>query len=80
VRATATRRVLITGTPIQNNLGELFALADLARPGVLGSRADFQTRRALWDVNSMNGWSMPCKAEMRCSSILARAGLFVTAV
>ena len=30
------RCVLLTGTPIQNNLEELFTLADLACPSVLG--------------------------------------------
>jgi len=31
-----SKRVLLTGTPIQNNLEELHTLAELARPGILG--------------------------------------------
>jgi len=37
-------RVIITGTPIQNNLMEFHALVDLACPGLLGDRADFKRR------------------------------------
>ena len=34
-------RLLITGTPVQNNWSELFALMDLANPGHVGKRAEF---------------------------------------
>ena len=36
------RRVLLTGTPIQNDLTEYFALLDFAVPGYLGTRAEFK--------------------------------------
>ena len=35
------RRLLLTGTPVQNDLGEFYSLVDLACPGILGSRAAF---------------------------------------
>jgi SNF2 family DNA or RNA helicase len=35
---SAKRRVAMTGTPIENHLGELWALMDLLNPGLLGSR------------------------------------------
>ncbi|KDD74630.1 hypothetical protein H632_c1171p0 [Helicosporidium sp. ATCC 50920] len=37
------RRVLLTGTPVQNAPREFFALADFASPGSLGSFETFQT-------------------------------------
>ena len=38
----APMRVLLTGTPIQNNLNEYAAVLDFAQPGLLGSLDDFQ--------------------------------------
>ena len=35
------RKLLLTGTPVQNDLGEFYNLVDLACPGALGSRAKF---------------------------------------
>lgn len=37
-----SRRLLLTGTPIQNNLQEFYALCDFVCPGVLGSSSVFQ--------------------------------------
>ena len=37
----ARRRVAMTGTPIENQLGELWALMDILNPGLLGSREWF---------------------------------------
>lgn len=36
------RRVILSGTPIQNDLSEYFSLLTFANPGVLGTRADFR--------------------------------------
>ncbi|KAF6780286.1 hypothetical protein AHF37_00272 [Paragonimus kellicotti] len=33
----ARRRILLTGTPVQNDLNELWSLADFCAPGILGS-------------------------------------------
>lgn len=35
-------KIALTGTPIENNLSELFALFQLVAPGLLGTRQDFQ--------------------------------------
>lgn len=37
----APRRLALTGTPVENRLGELHALMDLLNPGLLGRRKDF---------------------------------------
>ena len=37
-------RVLLSGTPLQNQLGEFFAMVDFTNPGVLGSLASFRKR------------------------------------
>ena len=38
------RRVILSGTPIQNDLTEYFALLDFANPGYLGTRAEFRKK------------------------------------
>lgn len=42
----ATMKLGLTGTPIENRLGELKALLDLAVPGYLGTDEDFNSRYA----------------------------------
>jgi DNA repair and recombination RAD54-like protein len=38
------RRVILSGTPIQNDLSEYFALLNFANPDYLGTRADFRKK------------------------------------
>lgn len=42
----ATRRVVLTGTPIQNNLDELYAVVHFAIPGFLGTLKEFKAQYA----------------------------------
>ncbi|KAJ3064067.1 helicase [Podochytrium sp. JEL0797] len=35
------RRVILSGTPIQNDLGEFHSMCDLVNPGILGNRSTF---------------------------------------
>ena len=38
------RRVLLSGTPMQNDLDEFFAMVDFTNPGILGEAASFRRR------------------------------------
>ena len=40
----ADHRLCLTGTPMENHLGELWSLCDFALPGLLGDERDFQRR------------------------------------
>ncbi|MFV0309031.1 MAG: DEAD/DEAH box helicase, partial [Desertimonas sp.] len=47
VRAlTAGQKLALTGTPVENRLGELWAILDAVNPGMLGSRERFRHRFA----------------------------------
>ncbi len=43
-RIAAQHRLILSGTPIQNNVLELWALFDFLMPGFLGSHAAFNAR------------------------------------
>jgi len=40
----ADYRIALTGTPVENHVGDLWALMDFLNPGVLGSQASFKDR------------------------------------
>ena len=50
-RIPARRRLAMTGTPLENHLGELWALMDILNPGLLGSREWFARTFAAADRN-----------------------------
>lgn len=43
-RMKAAQRVALTGTPMENHLGEVWSLADLLLPGLLGTEARFSSQ------------------------------------
>ncbi len=51
-RIPSAARVALTGTPVENNLSELWAILDWATPGLLGSRAAF---RKAWAMHIESG-------------------------
>ncbi|ATL25568.1 DEAD/DEAH box helicase [Streptomyces formicae] len=55
----ARARVALTGTPVENNLSELWAILDWTTPGLLGKLGTFRTRYA----QAVEGGSDPGAAE-----------------
>ncbi|MDT9696802.1 SNF2-related protein [Streptomyces sp. P17] len=55
----ARARVALTGTPVENNLSELWAILDWTTPGLLGRLGTFRTRYA----QSVEGGQDPAAAE-----------------
>ena len=53
----AMQRLVLTGTPIQNNLNELYAVVQFAAPGYLGDLKEYQTKYA--DPIAKNSLSSP---------------------
>ena len=43
-KISAEKRIILTGTPIQNNVMELWALFNFLMPGFLGSENDFEIK------------------------------------
>jgi SNF2 family DNA or RNA helicase len=41
---TADYRIALTGTPVENNVGELWSIMDFLNPGFLGNQAEFRRR------------------------------------
>ena len=46
-RLTARQRLALTGTPVENRLGELWAILDVVTPGLLGTEARFRREFAI---------------------------------
>ncbi|NEE35144.1 ATP-dependent helicase, partial [Streptomyces sp. SID7982] len=55
----ARARVALTGTPVENNLSELWAILDWTTPGLLGRLGTFRTRYAA----AVEGGNDPAAAE-----------------
>jgi superfamily II DNA or RNA helicase len=54
-RLVAGMRVALSGTPVENRLGELWAIMSFANPGMLGTSADFDTRFEAPITNAPSG-------------------------
>ena len=37
-------RIALTGTPVENNVGDLWSLMEFLNPGLLGGQSDFHKR------------------------------------
>jgi superfamily II DNA or RNA helicase len=62
-RIPATARVALTGTPVENNLSELWAILDWTTPGLLGTHGAFRSR-----------WAQPIESGEADDGTAARLG------
>ncbi|KAL0206972.1 hypothetical protein P9112_012683 [Eukaryota sp. TZLM1-RC] len=74
------RRIVITGTPVQNNLSEFFAVVDFVNPGILGNASTFN--RVYGAVISRGQDASATSAELslaadRCSALTSRLEKFI---
>ena len=65
-RVTAQHRLVLSGTPIQNDVLELWALFDFIMPGFLGTEASF---------NAHFGKALSAARSAKAASAEAQAGL-----
>ncbi|NSL43682.1 DEAD/DEAH box helicase, partial [Streptomyces sp. 8P21H-1] len=61
---TAPARIALSGTPVENNLSELWALLDWTTPGLLGPLKSFRARHARAVENAEHGESAEAAARL----------------
>ncbi|KAI0812391.1 SNF2 family N-terminal domain-containing protein [Irpex lacteus] len=77
---STTRRIILSGTPIQNDLGEFHAMADFCNPGLLGNDKSF---KKIYEVPILKSRAPDCTAkdkelgEARLEQLLEVANSFV---
>ncbi|KAI8461790.1 P-loop containing nucleoside triphosphate hydrolase protein [Phakopsora pachyrhizi] len=74
------RRVILTGTPIQNDLSEYFALLNFANPNYLGDRAQFRKNYELPILRGRDSDSSEAEvalAETKLKDLTARVQKFI---
>uniref|UniRef100_A0A182MLU3 DNA repair and recombination protein RAD54-like n=1 Tax=Anopheles culicifacies TaxID=139723 RepID=A0A182MLU3_9DIPT len=79
-RLDCKRRVLLTGTPIQNDLQEFFSLINFVNPGVIGTYQDFKARYETPIIVSQRPGVLPQSIELgieRLNELNAITGRFM---
>uniref|UniRef100_A0A182WBI8 DNA repair and recombination protein RAD54-like n=1 Tax=Anopheles minimus TaxID=112268 RepID=A0A182WBI8_9DIPT len=79
-RLECKRRVLLTGTPIQNDLQEFFSLINFVNPGIIGSYQDFKARYETPIIVSQRPGVLPQSIELgieRLNELNAITGRFM---
>lgn len=68
-------KITMTGTPIENDLMDLWTLFDVTAPGLLGSAKDFKKRFYLGEESTTtHGWEIdPLKDTLGCKTSLKEA-------
>lgn len=70
---SASHRVILSGTPIQNSIGELWGLFDWLMPGFLGTEREFQVSRCPMNDN----YGVPRRKLVPCRSVKTACWLTV---
>ncbi|KAJ8004937.1 hypothetical protein DPEC_G00141470 [Dallia pectoralis] len=77
---SCTRRVILTGTPVQNDLQEFYAIIEFVNPGILGSSAAY---RKLYEEPILRSRQPTCTqeervlGEERAAELSRLTGLFI---
>ncbi|KAM6968402.1 DNA repair and recombination protein RAD54B [Aplochiton taeniatus] len=77
---SCTRRVILTGTPVQNDLQEFYAIIDCVNPGILGSSAAY---RKVYEEPILRSRQPSCSeeervlGEERAAELSRLTGLFI---
>ena len=58
------RRILLTGTPIQNDLQEFYSLINFVNPGMFGTYQEYKTKYETPIVQSQEPMVLPCYREL----------------
>ena len=53
----AARRLALTGTPVENRLGDLWSIFDFVNPGLLGSAKEFPASPSAWRTAARFLWA-----------------------
>jgi hypothetical protein len=68
---TADYRIALTGTPVENNVGDLWSIMDFLNPGFLGTRAEFK-RNFFLPIQSGNNPAASAALKQRTGPFILR--------
>lgn len=70
---SCTRRLILTGTPVQNDLQEFYSIIEFVNPGILGTSAAY---RKIYEEPILRSRQPSCTEEERCIGEERAAELF----
>ena len=70
-RLSAKHRLCLSGTPVENHLGELWSIFDFLMPGFLGNEKQFQ-QRFQWPIEKENDVQKLSELQLRVSPFVLR--------
>ena len=63
-KISTKRRIILTGTPLQNDLKEYYAMVDFVKPKLLGTKQEFNNRFINPIKNGQNADSLPADVKL----------------